>query len=239
MAVAYSEGHRLSNLQRCRHSVRSRPRNNQTALVGLWASSQLPPLPGKDFIADVRQVSMTVSNGLEADVAESPLSGRICTLWDIGCQLPYKSQIVNHSRKRPIGQPGGLSRRYGGERSARTSGPTGEIPMKSTLKIASVLLLMASSAAFASGQTTAPATTPVPATHSTMTAPPATTPAATAAAPMAESKADIKAEKKQIRADKKAALAACKSMKGAEKSACKKEAAAKETAAMAELKSRK
>lgn len=101
--------------------------------------------------------------------------------------------------------------------------------MNSTIKIASAMLLMVSSAAFAVGQTTAPVNT-TPPSRPMVTAP---------SAPMADTKADIKAQKKQIRADKKAALAECKKLKGADKKACKKEAKVKEAAAMADLKAAK
>lgn len=95
-----------------------------------------------------------------------------------------------------------------------------EIVMKSSFKLAGAMLLMASSAAFAATQTSAP-----PGTH-----------AAAAAHPMAASKADVKAERKQIAANENTALAACKAMKGTEKSACRKEAIAKAANARAHLK---
>jgi hypothetical protein len=84
-----------------------------------------------------------------------------------------------------------------------------EIIMKSTFKLAGAVLLMASSAAFAATQTSAP------------------------------TKAEAKAEKQQIRADEKTALAGCKTMKGAEKSACKKDAVAKAQTARAHMKAAK
>jgi hypothetical protein len=98
-----------------------------------------------------------------------------------------------------------------------------EIIMKSTFKLAGAVLLMASSAAFAATQTSAPAGAHAPS-------------AAQASAP---TKAEAKAEKQQIRADEKTALAGCKTMKGAEKSACKKDAVAKAQTARAHMKAAK
>lgn len=92
--------------------------------------------------------------------------------------------------------------------------------MKSMLKFAGAVLLMASSAAFAAGQPAAPSAAP-------------------AAAPMTVPGADIQAQKKQLRAEKKAALKACKTLKGADKSTCQTDARTKEMTAMAELKAKK
>jgi len=92
--------------------------------------------------------------------------------------------------------------------------------MKSTLKFASAMLLMASSAAFAAPQTAAQPAQPAHAK----------------AAAVAPAKADVKAEQRQIRSDEKTALAACKTMKGAQKSSCKKQAVAKAQGARAHLK---
>lgn len=95
--------------------------------------------------------------------------------------------------------------------------------MKSIFKLAGAVLLMASSAAFAATQATAPAGAhPLAAAHAS-----------------APTKAEVKAEKKQIRADEKTALAGCKTMKRAEKSACKKDAIAKAHTARAHLKAAK
>ncbi len=98
--------------------------------------------------------------------------------------------------------------------------------MKSTLKLASAVLLMASSAAFAAPQTAA---------H------PSPQPVAQAAAqsPAPATKAGVKAEKQQIRREEKTALASCKGMKGAAKSDCKKEAIAKASTARAHMKASK
>lgn len=103
--------------------------------------------------------------------------------------------------------------------------------MKSTFKLASAVLLMASSAAFAAPQAPAPTGAQHPA--AVHAAP------ATKADVKADVKADIKAEQRQITADEKTALAACKTMKGAEKSACRKDAIAKAQSARAHLKAAK